>query len=170
MKDRIEADAAKGSTAETLLETLPAVMGYVSSELRRSSPIENSVHFRLMRALRRGQRKLHELAEMHSVRLPTMSRTVSVLEGRGWVDRRRSTEDRRTVYVTMTETGEEVLQRVEKMAIARASELLACMSDADVAALQQGLTALHSVIRDHIGIHPDEGEVPPDVAGCTDKE
>ncbi|MFW5807226.1 MAG: MarR family transcriptional regulator, partial [Spirochaetota bacterium] len=78
-------------------------MGFVSSKLRRNVEVDNAVHFRLLRTLRRGPRSLHELADLHEVRLPTMSRTVTVLQSRGWVNRTRSEDDRRTVFTSLTE-------------------------------------------------------------------
>ncbi|MFW5729091.1 MAG: MarR family winged helix-turn-helix transcriptional regulator [Spirochaetota bacterium] len=154
---------------EVLLETLPAVMGYVSSELRRSSPLENPVHFRLLRALRRGARNLHELAEMHQVRLPTMSRTVSVLESRNWVERTRSREDRRTVYAGITAEGRKVLAEVEEMAIRRTSALLSCMPPEAVESLRRGLEGLNTVVREELGIDPVEGALNPKAPrGCEE--
>jgi DNA-binding MarR family transcriptional regulator len=170
MKESAELGQLRETTAELLLETIPSLMGYVSSELRRSSPVETSVHFRLLRALRRSTRNLHELASMHSVRLPTMSRTVSVLEGRGWLVRERSSEDRRTVYVSITKEGSRVLKDVEKMAISRASELLACVGREDLEHLQRGMDALYRTVRDHLGIRPEENSLSPDVSGCKEAE
>jgi DNA-binding MarR family transcriptional regulator len=167
MKSEIE-ESVQGSstTAYILLETLPSVMGYVTSELRRNAPVDNPVHFRLLRTLRRGRRTLHELAELHSVRLPTMSRTVSVMEGRGWLDRERSTEDRRTVFVSLTPSGEESLEVVEKMAIDRASTLLNRLSESEVTALHSGLKALHRVVQEHLGMRFEEGVEPAKEPGC----
>jgi DNA-binding MarR family transcriptional regulator len=170
MKKSSELEQLRATTAELLLETIPSVMGYVSSELRRSSPVETSIHFRLLRALRRSTRNLHELASMHSVRLPTMSRTVSVLEGRGWIIRERSKQDRRTVYVSITEEGGRVLRDVEKMAVSRASDLLACVGPEDLEHLQRGMDALHRTIRDQLGMSPEEDPVAPDVSGCKEAE
>ena len=138
-------------TAHILLETLPSVMGYVTSELRRSAAVDNPVHFRLLRTLRRGAETLHGLAELHSVRLPTMSRTVSVMEGHGWLSRRRSTEDRRTVFVELTPAGEDALEAVEEMAIRRASSLLDCLSEEENEALHTGLEALYRVVQEQLG-------------------
>lgn len=155
---------ARRETAQLLLETMPSVMGYVTSELRRSGPVDNPVHFRLLRTLRRGRRTLHELAELHSVRLPTMSRTVSVIEARGWVRRERSTEDRRTVFVTLTSPGSGVLQEVEEMAVRRASKLLNCLSEGESRALHEGLSALHRIVQEELGAQQEERADPEHVA------
>lgn len=156
------------ATAQLLLETLPSVMGYVTSELRRSGPVDNPVHFRMLRTLRRGRRTLHELAELHSVRLPTMSRTVSVMESRGWVRRDRSTEDRRTVHVTLTDSGLQALDEVEEMAIRRASTLLDCLSKEENLQLHDGLRALFGVVQEELGAHFEEQVHPENAPGCSD--
>lgn len=160
-------DSARQETATLLLEVLPSVMAHVARQLRRSAPIDNPVHFRLMRTLRRGAQTLHDLADLHEVRLPTMSRTVSVLEGRGWLRRTRSSEDRRAVYAEVTQEGLRVLAEVETQAIRRATTLLQCMDTPDLTALRQGLSALETVVRDHFKVDPDTGHVPDDAAGCS---
>ncbi len=157
------------STAYVLLETVPSIMGFVSSELRRNSPVDNSVHFRLLRTLRRGRRSLHELAEQQGVRLPTMSRTVSVLEKRGWVERIRSDEDRRTVFACITETGTTVLQEVEEMAARRAADLLACLPNEELEKLNSGLATLFEVVREQLGTSAEEGGEQAPVHGCEEE-
>jgi DNA-binding MarR family transcriptional regulator len=161
--------ATRETTAEVLLETVPSIMGFVSSRLRRASEVNNPVHFRLLRTLRRSSRTLHDLAELHAVRLPTMSRTVSVLERRGWISRERSTEDRRTVYAVITETGLAALAEVENMAIERATELLACLTDEENARLQEGLQALHRVVQEQFGSQFEDAHAPPPEPGCADR-
>lgn len=154
-------------TAEVLLETAPAIMGYVSSELRRRSPVDNNVHFRLLRTLRRRRQSLHELAELHAVRLPTMSRTVSVLEERGWIERVRSTEDRRTVFAEITEAGTNALAECEQMAIHRATTLLECLDDRDVESLRAGLATLYQVMQEQLGPLFEQGEYAPSAASSN---
>ena len=158
----------QNETAHILLETLPSVMGYVTSELRRSAPVDNPVHFRLLRTLRKERRTLHELAERHSVRLPTMSRTVSVMEGYGWLRRERSERDRRTVFVSVTDQGAKMLKETEERALSRASELLGCLSEAESGALRTGLTALYRVVTEHLGVEPEDGAGEMSAPGCTD--
>ncbi len=156
------------STATLLLETAPSVMGFVGSELRRNSPVDNPVHFRLLRTLRRRQRSLHRLAEQHGVRLPTMSKTVSVLESRGWLERLRSTEDRRTVYVQLTQQGQSILEQVEAQAISRTSQLLECLPEESLANLENGLQALYEVVQAKIGTSGEEGAANTDFNGCEE--
>ncbi len=89
-----------------------------------------------------------------------MSRTVSVMEGHGWLTRQRSTEDRRTVFVSLTPLGEQALKVVEKIAIECASTLLNCLSQSEAEALHSGLEALHRVVQEHLGTHYEERGEP----------
>lgn len=157
-------------TASVLLETVPSIMGFVASELRRNSSIDNPVHFRLLRTLRRGRRSLHDLAEQQGVRLPTMSRTVSVLENRGWVERIRSEEDRRTVFARITGDGKAMLEQVEEMAVHRAADLLACVPEEELGQLRSGLSALYQVVREQIGTGAEEQTIHHGVRGCRENE
>jgi DNA-binding MarR family transcriptional regulator len=143
-------------TAYTFLETLPAVMGHITCELRRKTEVDNPAHFWLLRTLRQGKKSLHELADLQSVRLPTMSRTVSVLENRQWVERRRSEEDRRTVYTHITEKGLQVLEEVEQMANTRVREMLSSIEDAKLEAFEEGMKELYEKMEERFG-PPEEG-------------
>lgn len=156
MNSKSSRQAAHNDTAYILLEMLPSIMGHVSSDLRRNSNIDNPVHFRLLRTLRRSRRSLHELAGQHGVRLPTMSRTVSVLEKRSWIERIRSEEDRRTVYAVITDTGKEVLEHAEWTAVRRVTELLDSMPENEVESLRSGLSALYKVVSEQIGLEAKE--------------
>lgn len=156
-------------TAHLLLESMPSVMGYVTSEIRRQGPVENPVHFRMLRTLRSGSRSLHELAELHSVRLPTMSRTVTVMESKGWLSRVRSQQDRRAVVVSLTEAGSAALEAVEELAISRTRTLLDELDPGDHAALNQGLEALYAVVREHLGAgYEQSGD--PSAEQCGERE
>lgn len=162
--------AVRLDTAYMMLETIPSVMGFVSSDLRRNSPVDNSVHFQLLRTLRRGRRNLHQLADQQGVRLPTMSRTVSVLENRGWVERVRSEEDRRTVFACITDDGIAVLNEVEDMAVHRAADLLACLPEKELENLRSGLSTLYEIVREHLGTTVEEGTVDGKPPGCKESE
>lgn len=157
-------DSDRRHVAKLLLETVPAIMGLVSCEIRRRTPVESPAHFLLLRRLREGDASLHELAEAHSVRLPTMSRTVSVLESRGWVERTRAPGDRRTVHVHITDTGRAVLKDVEAVAVGRAAAILRGLDDDGVKQLSRGLAPLYDLIHDDMGGFPKNGAYRSHVA------
>ncbi len=100
--------------AREILEIVPLVMRTVSAEMRHTRHQTIAAHFRLLWILEHYPRSLSELAETQSVSLPTMSNSVTSLEERGWVERRRSNDDRRRVMIHLTPVGQEVLAQVRE--------------------------------------------------------
>lgn len=88
------------------------MMRTVAAEMRQTDPRTIAAHFRLLWILRHHALSLSELAEHQSVSLPTMSNSVTNLEERGWVTRRRSEDDRRKVVIEITAAGQAVLAEV----------------------------------------------------------
>ncbi|HTZ87688.1 MAG TPA: MarR family transcriptional regulator [Solirubrobacteraceae bacterium] len=72
---------------------------------------------------REGPMALCALAELAGVAAPTATRFVDGLERAGVVRRERSREDRRTVVISLTATGQERLKRKERQ-LARRRRLL----------------------------------------------
>ena len=100
--------------AREILEIVPLVMRTVSAEMRHTKHQTIAAHFRLLWILEHHPRSLSELAETQSVSLPTMSNSVSRLEERGWVERKRSDDDRRKVMIHLTPAGREVLAQARE--------------------------------------------------------
>lgn len=65
-----------------------------------------------------------ELARFTSSSPSRLSHAVSVLEKRGWVDRKQCTDDRRVQFVVLTDEGQALLDRVAPGHVARVRELV----------------------------------------------
>ena len=130
-----------------VLETFPVVMGYVGCSLRREAPVDQQQHFHVLRSLRDSEHSLSELAQVASVRLPTMSRTVDALARRDWVERYHADGDRRTLHVRLTESGEKALAETEALAIRRVSALLEHLDSDSRSALADALAKLSDVLQ-----------------------
>lgn len=66
----------------------------------------------LMRLQKSGDMPMAELARCLNIDAGAMTRTLDRLEKKGLVRRERSTEDRRVVYVVLTDEGREALKHV----------------------------------------------------------
>jgi DNA-binding MarR family transcriptional regulator len=77
-----------------------------------------------------GPRTMSQLAAAEQVRLPTVSRLVSTLEGAGLATRSRSAADARSVVVEATPRGRALLQEGRRRRVERLAR--------DVAALPEG--------------------------------
>ena len=60
------------------------------------------------------QMKVSEISKRLHVKAPTVTQLVNELESRGQVERITSSSDRRSVWIQLTEEGEQVLQKAEE--------------------------------------------------------
>jgi len=128
--------------SELFLRVVPQATRMIAADIRRSGLEIEPFYIHLLRILSKGERNLGELADVFSVSAPTMSKTVSTLEGRAWVQRRRSESDGRVVLVSLTPDGADLLARAEDYERARIEERLASLDDAERETLFAGLETL----------------------------
>ncbi len=131
--------------ARRALEILPLIMRVMEAQMRQSRYKLLSGHSALLGMLQVRPYTLGELAEVMSVTPPTMSNTITALEDRGWVQRERSTEDRRVVHISITAEGHNVVEAMKTDVEVKIADLIAAISEEDQAALVQGLTVLRDV-------------------------
>jgi DNA-binding MarR family transcriptional regulator len=130
--------------AREFLQIIPLVMHSLGSDMRQSTQLPVPGHFNLLFMLAEGPHNLRELAEKHSVSAPTMSSTISTLVERGWVERAQSEADRRQICISLTPAGHDLLATVQTFAENRISEILAPLSEEEMAQLIAGLTVLRT--------------------------
>ena len=128
--------------AELFLRVVPQATRLIAADIRRSGLEIEPFYIHLLRILSKGDRNLGELADVFSVSAPTMSKTVSTLEGRGWVQRRRSEADGRVVLVSLTPDGADLLARAEDYMLARIEERLSSLDEDDRERMFSGLETL----------------------------
>lgn len=76
-----------------------------------------------------------QLCEALDVSAPNMALTIDRLAERGWVERSRSTRDRRAVIVDLTPAGRELAQRADKIAATMEQSPLRVLTAAERAML-----------------------------------
>lgn len=72
-----------------------------------------------------------QLGQALDVSPPNLAVTLDRMVERGWVERVRSTEDRRSQIVVLTKAGQQLVQRAEKIAGSMENEALAVLSPAE---------------------------------------
>ena len=128
--------------ARQVLEIGPLMMRTVAAELKQSDHVLVTAHFRLLWMLEHDSASLSELAERQMVSLPTMSNSVTILEERGWVTRKRYAEDRRRLMIEITDAGREVLTQVRQQMEAKVTEILVSLTDEERGEVAQALVIL----------------------------
>lgn len=72
-----------------------------------------------------------QLGQALDVSPPNLAVTLDRMVERGWVERVRSTEDRRSQIVVLTESGHKLVQRAEKIAATMENDTLQVLSAAE---------------------------------------
>lgn len=81
-----------------------------------------------------------QLGEALDISAPNMAITIDRLVERGWVERVRSTQDRRAMIIHLTATGRELVKRAQKIAATMEEDSLAVLSPAERALLVELLS------------------------------
>lgn len=115
--------------AGEFLEIFPLVMRLMAADFRQTGDAINPAYFRLLAILSMHPCTLSELAEQQAVSKPTMSNTITTLEERGWVARKKVSDDRRVVYAEITPRGQMVLKGVHQHMLTRIAEILEPLSE-----------------------------------------
>ena len=92
-----------------------------------------------------GPVRLGDLAAAERIAPSTLTRLVSVLEGRGYLLREPAPDDARAYLVTMTETGQAVLAQIRDEATSMLTDILSTLAPDQLAALKAALPALEQL-------------------------
>ena len=114
------------------------------------------VHFHVLNRIDYQARTLTELAETMSVSAASLSRTITVLEERGWAVRERSEEDRRVVQINITADGHQILADIEKRTEDFLTDTLNHLSDDDLRKLMEGLDILIGAFSEQMSHVPSD--------------
>jgi DNA-binding MarR family transcriptional regulator len=80
----------------------------------------------------KGDMTMGELSNAMSVPLSTATRIADWLVDNGYVQRFPDTEDRRVVRISLTETGQELYQAIDRYIRQRLQQILACLTDEEM--------------------------------------
>ena len=135
------------------MNLIPRVMRSFASIVRSDEDHLDPAQIRLLGMLSRGPCNLSEIARQHSVSLPTVSKSVSLMEERGWVDRSRSAQDRRVVVLSLTTDGEQAWDQITTALQQKIQARLRVLSPEEITQLQNGLDLLELVFCAETGFH-----------------
>ena len=131
--------------ALSILQIIPSIMRLLAAELRQANTPLLPPQLGALTLLAEKSYNLSELAELHGVSLPTMSNTISKLVEAGWVARQRSETDRRVVMLTLTPTGQQLVENIGQHLVNNVAEQLSDIPSSDLETLREGLAILQTV-------------------------
>jgi len=121
--------ASSAAAAEALLRLVMLVMQNVAAELRGSQRYLEPTQMGSLMRIAAGPCTMSELARHKAVSPPTISKSVNMLVGRGWVERRIDNHDRRQTLVRLTPAGRRALADIRERAEQHVADRLAPLDD-----------------------------------------
>jgi DNA-binding MarR family transcriptional regulator len=100
----------------------------------------------VLHALATGTQLTGELARRFNVTTPTITRMVDSMVERGYVERRPDSEDRRRIYLELTEAGTEVAHQAHEQFRASVARFLSPLSGEQLADIVQACGHLQSLL------------------------
>ena len=153
------------SIASQAVRTVLWLMGMLSAGVREQGEGLHPAQFKLLMAMHHTPVSPSELAEHMQVSMPTISKTLGVLERRGLVERTVDENDRRRVLLVMTDEGRATMRRVHDAGIKRLSQILSSATPEELDRIERGMESLSDVferaypehVRRHFGHSSEEG-------------
>lgn len=144
--------------SEVLTDQIGEAVYALATELVRQMPRDLSLTSvaTLSTLVRRGPRRVTELAASEGVAQPSMTALVTALERDGLVERRPDPRDKRAALVSITDAGQEYVARRRRIGADLVTSTLEELTESDRAALADAVEALRRV-REIRAAHREDG-------------
>lgn len=142
-------DEAQERAIDRFWETIPPLWGMIRQHIRAEATgrFDISVEqFHVLRFVRRGTNSISELANAKNISRPAISQAVDALVNKGLLMRTQSSEDRRFVDLTLTDSGNALLDAVFKETRAWMRELLGDLSAEELETIASAMEALKKTL------------------------
>lgn len=136
-------------TAQQLLEVTMLLMRSLAAEMRQGEHGLLPAHVGLLAKIDAGEFSLSDLAQYQSVRLPTISKSITALVERGWVERWVPERNRRQTMARLTPEGRRVLAKIKRRAESHVADLLEPLSAEERTRVNSALTSLSKALSEH---------------------
>lgn len=135
-------------TLDLFWQTVPPIWHatrYVTHQVLAEEFNITPSQFHMLRRIYEGRGSVSDLAYCMHLSRPNVSRTVDELVNDGLVKRKRDTEDRRNVLLSLTEKGQVLISDLHERIGDKMGELFSILSKEELQAVQNGLASLQKV-------------------------
>jgi DNA-binding MarR family transcriptional regulator len=130
--------------ARSAVKIFPIMGRLMDTYMRVGEHHISSVHFQVLTMVLSRPCTVSELADRQSISAASMSKTVMVMEERGWLSRERDEADRRVVRLAITPKGFGVMRDVEARSREYLKEVFEKLSQDDLNKIYEGMETLIS--------------------------
>ena len=159
LENTITASGSAQQCAAQILETVPAIIRFIRSEMRSHRGADLSVpQFRTLALLSRSQgASLSLVAEFLGLSLPAASRLVDGLVKKGLVTRQIPASNRRQVALSVSARGRATWEVARQATQQRLAEVIAPLSVAQRSRIQEAMHVLRGSFQPETSAQNDRG-------------
>lgn len=129
-----------------IIEVVPDVMRIIRDEMRGGALSDLSMgQFRILAKLDRQPQSNKQLAEWVGISTAAMSRTIELMVGLGYIQRKAAVEDRREVVLGLTPQGRKKYESIKELAQLKLASRLGGYPAEDLKKLHRSLQFLSEV-------------------------
>jgi DNA-binding MarR family transcriptional regulator len=128
--------------AEEALRRIVRGLRVASRQVEDTAPISAAQLFVLQQLAETPGMSVRELADRTMTDRTSVAHVLELLEGEGYVARRRSSQDRRRYEILIERKGKALLARAPLSPTVQVLEAMACLSPSELAGLTRGLQRL----------------------------
>ena len=126
-------------------ETVPPLWNFIRSHIRATATENFDItveQFHVLRYVRRGKDCMSELATAKNISRPAISQAVDILVRKGFLTRVQSTQDRRYVEISLTDSGNNLLDTVFKETRGWMKERMQTLSEDELESIAKAMEAM----------------------------
>jgi MarR family transcriptional regulator, 2-MHQ and catechol-resistance regulon repressor len=130
---------------ETFWESFPRFWHQIRAHIRQVAMEQHSIsveQFHILRNIRRGKSSVSELADAKNISRPAISQAVDVLVNKGLIRRTTDLHDRRHIQLTLTESGDALLDAIFEDTRRWMMQTLSPLSDEELQTLRRAMDSL----------------------------
>lgn len=136
---------------EVFWETIPSTWNHVRQHIRSTASEKFDItveQFYVLRHVKKGVKTVSELAEVKHISRSAVSQAVDGLVCKNLLTRRQDEEDRRYIWLEMTEEGEGLLNKIFKINQEWILKKIENLSSDDIKMIITGLQTLKRVLNE----------------------
>lgn len=144
-----ESTLALQRLVEVFWETVPPLWREIHAQLHTIASEEFAVtveQFHILRHIRQGSASVSELAKQKRISRPAASQIVETLVQRGLIRRQVNPQDRRQVFLVLTDSGNALLDAISQKTRHWTLELFSPLNSEEVSQITQALERLKKLL------------------------
>ena len=134
---------------ESFWKVIPPLWHYTRSTIHHLATEEFGVtttQYHILRRIREGNKSISELSDCMFVSRPNISRAVEELVNGGWAQREKDKQDRRIVYLSLTEKGRDLIHQMKSKNDHFMSGMLSGLTAKELQSLIEAFGSLEKIL------------------------